>query len=156
MVNATTIACSFLGQLTNLFGMDHEFEIDPIVTKYVREEPLTAEEAIALQQWIAAGSGRAELLEQLRNDPEWTKTNLIRIQDLPHTRVWENLESRLNAEGVWTAFDDEIRSAAPVVPMHRAPGGSGWWRYAVAACLIVAVASITYLFRSHPPTPAAV
>src|ERR1700734_2125767 len=128
MVNATTIACRVLGQLTNLFVMDHEFEIDPIVTKYVREEPLTAEEAIALQQWIAAGSGRAELLEQLRNDPEWTKTNLIRIQDLPHTRVWEKLESRLNAEGVWVSQSSGDSASAPgaaVIPLHR-PSSPNW------------------------------
>jgi transmembrane sensor len=61
--------------------MDDAFEIDPIVTKYVREEPLTAEEEIMLREWIAGGDGRAQLLEQLRNDPEWTKENLIRMQD---------------------------------------------------------------------------
>jgi transmembrane sensor len=137
--------------------MDAEFEIDPIVTKYVREEPLTAEEAIALQQWIAAGSGRAELLERLRNDPEWTKTNLIRIQDLPYTRVWEKLEARLNAEGVWTsASSDDSASAtgATVIPLHR-DSRPNWRRYIIAASVLVAAAGITYLFRiNHAVAPA--
>jgi len=131
--------------------MDEAFEIDPIVTKYVREEPLTAEEEALLQQWIAAGEGRAELLERLRNDPEWTKENIIRIQELPHTRVWETIRSRLNAEGVWTASSKDV---APIVPITHRPN---WLRYAVAASLLVAVAGITYLFRySHTGSPAVV
>jgi transmembrane sensor len=133
--------------------MDHEFEIDPIVTKYVREEPLTAEEAIVLQQWIAAGEGRAELLERLRSDPEWTKTNLIRIAQLPHTRVWEKLESRLNAEGVWTsASDDTVITEAPVIPLDRS-SRPNWWRYIIAASVLVAAAGITYLFRINHSAP---
>jgi transmembrane sensor len=124
------------------------------VTKYVREEPLTAEEAIALQQWIAAGQGRVELLEQLRNDPEWTKTNLIRIAELPHIRVWEKLESRLNAEGVWTATpDDATATEAPVIPLHRT-SRPNWWRYIIAASVLVAAAGITYFFRiNHAAAP---
>ena len=130
--------------------MDEAFEIDPIVTKYVREEPLTAEEAIVLQQWIAAGQGRAELLDRLRNDPDWTKTNLIRIAELPHTRVWEKLESRLNAEGVWTDRSDDL---APVVPITHTPRPN-WWRYIIAASVLVAAAGITYLFRfNHAAAP---
>ena len=135
--------------------MDQPFEIDPIVTKYVREEPLTAEEEIILREWIAGGDGRAELLERLRNDPDWTKTNLIRIEELPHTRIWEKVESRLQAEGVWTSTEDAASFEAPVVPMRRV-SGIGWWRYAIGACLIVAVAGITYLIRSGHSSPAIV
>jgi transmembrane sensor len=135
--------------------MDDAFEIDPIVTKYVREEPLTAEEAILLQQWVAGGEGRAQLLEQLRNDPEWTKENLIRIQELPHTRIWEKLESRLKAEGVWTGSEEAAPSRAPVIHMHRS-SRPGWWRYVGAACLIVAAAGITYFIRSAHSSPAVV
>ncbi len=136
--------------------MDHEFDIDPIVTKYVREEPLTTEEANLLQEWIAAESGRAELLEQLRNDPEWTKTNLIRITELPHTRVWEKLESRLNAEGVWLAADSDDTAAAPqapVIPLDRS-SRPNWWRYVIAASVLVAAAGLTWLFRfNHAAAP---
>jgi transmembrane sensor len=137
--------------------MDQAFEIDPIVTKYVREEPLTAEEESLLQQWIASGTGRAELLERLRSDPEWTKTNLISIAELPHTRVWDKLTSRLNAEGVWLDADSDAAAAgAFVVPMER-PTRPNWLRYAVAASVLVAVAGITYLFRfNHAAAPAVV
>jgi ferric-dicitrate binding protein FerR (iron transport regulator) len=134
--------------------MDHEFEIDPIITKYVREEPLTAEEAILLQQWIAGDSGRAGLLEQLRNDPEWTKSNLIRIQELPHQRIWEKVESRLQAEGVWNTAADE--ACSPIIPIRRV-SGPNWLRYVVAASILVAAAGITYLFRfNHTAAPAVV
>jgi len=135
--------------------MDDAFEIDPIATKYVREEPLTAEEEAMLHEWIAGGEGRAELLERLRNDPEWTKENLIRIQDLPHNRIWDKVESRLKAEGAWTGGEDDAFSAAPVVPMHRA-SGLNWRRYGIAACFLVAVAGITYLIRSAHSSPATV
>jgi transmembrane sensor len=135
--------------------MDEAFEIDPIVTKYVREEPLTAEEEIILREWIAGGDGRAQLLEQLRNDPEWTKENLIRMQDMPHARVWDKVQSRLNAEGVWTAQDDAAQAPTPVLPMHRS-SSPGWWRYVAAACVIVAAAGITYFIRSAHSSPAVV
>jgi transmembrane sensor len=111
-------------------------------------------EEIVLREWIAGGEGRAELLERLRNDPEWTKENLIRIQDLPHNRIWEKVESRLKAEGVWTGTEDDTSLAAPVVPMH-VTSGIRWGRYAIAASLLVAAAGITYLIRSAhsaPPT----
>jgi transmembrane sensor len=138
--------------------MDDAFKIDPIVTKYVREEPLTTEEAIVLQQWIAAGAGRAELLEQLRNDPEWTKRNLIRITELPHARIWEKLESRLKAEGVWVSADSDDASTipAPVIPLHRS-SRPNWWRFVIAASVLVAAAGITWLFRlNHAAAPAVV
>ena len=135
--------------------MDEAFEIDPIVTKYVREESLTAQEEIVLREWIAGGEGRAELLERLRNDPEWTKTNLIRIQDLPHTRIWEKVESRLQAEGVWTAQDNAAQAPASVILMHRS-SRPGWWRYVAAACLIAVAAGITYFIRSAHLSPATV
>ncbi len=123
------------------------FEIDPIATKYVRGEPLTAEEAILLQEWIGGGEGRKELLDQLRSDPEWTKQNLTRLQASPHSRIWEKVDSRLKAEGVWTASAEAAPSEAVVVPMHR-KAGPGWWRYAAAAVVIVAVTGITYLIRA--------
>ena len=56
--------------------MDQSLDIDPIVTKFIREESLSTEEESALRAWIAAGQGREELLQRLRNDPAWTKENL--------------------------------------------------------------------------------
>jgi transmembrane sensor len=135
--------------------MDEAFEIDPILTKYVREQLLTAEEEAMLRKWIAGGDGRAQLLEQLRNDPEWTKENLIRMQDMPHSRIWDKVQSRLKAEGVWTATEDDTSFAAPIIPMHRT-SGVRWWRYAIAASMLLAAAGITYLIRSAHSAPPAV
>jgi HJR/Mrr/RecB family endonuclease len=53
------------------------------------------------------GEGRAELLERLKTDPDWTKSNLAYIRDLPHSRVWEKLESRLIYDGVWSNKENE-------------------------------------------------
>ncbi len=150
--------------------MDDSFDIDPILTKYVREEPLTAQEATALQEWIAGGEGRAEVLERLRNDPEWTKANLIRMQDMPNERVWEKIEARLKGERFWVdgpadAGDGKAAGGsgravgAPVVSIDGRsrreltedplPHRPNWFRYAVAASVLVAVAGITYLIRYH-------
>jgi transmembrane sensor len=135
--------------------MDEAFEIDPIVTKYVREEPLTAAEEAVLREWIAGGDGRAELLERLRNDPEWTKENIIRIQDLPNNRIWEKVKSRLKAEGVWTAQDDAAQAPGLVISMHRS-SRPAWWRYVAAACFLVAAAGVTYFIRYAHTSPAVV
>ena len=42
--------------------MDHLTDIDPIVTKYLREEVLSPEEQAALDLWISKGEGRSRFL----------------------------------------------------------------------------------------------
>lgn len=119
--------------------MDQPIEIDPIVTKYVREEPLTTEEAAALQSWVAEAPGRQALLDQLRDDPSWTKEYGIRIQDLPNERIWSKVETRLQSEGFWL---DKPKETA-VVPMPPARRAIHWSRYLVAATILAAIVGVT-------------
>jgi transmembrane sensor len=121
--------------------MDQPIEIDPIVTKYIREEYLTSEEETILREWVAQGPDRQQLLDRLRNDPAWTKENLVRIQDLPHDRIWTKLQTRLQAEGYWQDTP-EITSTIPLIPAVRSHR-IHWGRLIVAASALVVTAGIT-------------
>jgi len=129
--------------------MDQPLEIDPIVTKYIREEYLTSEEQAVLSNWLAQGEGRQELLDKLRDDPAWTKENLIRIQDLPHERIWNRLESRLQSEGYW---QDKPESAViPIIPTTKTRS-LYWWRYiAAASALVITAGVILWSRKPHQP-----
>src|SRR5579872_2547408 len=118
--------------------MDQSLDIDPIVTKYVREEELTAEETAILRDWIARGQGRQELLDRLRNDPDWTKQNLIQIQDLPDDRIWTRLVNRLQAEGYWR---EPETLAVPIIPQKKTV--HHLWRYLAAASVVTIVVGIS-------------
>ena len=131
--------------------MDQSIEIDPIVTKYIREEYLTSDEEAILQLWVAQGHGRQELLDRLRNDPAWTKENLIRFQDLPHERIWTNVETRLRAEGYWQERSETL-TVVPLVPDTKTQG-IHWWRLIIAASVLVVTAGITlWSLKQHKDT----
>lgn len=136
--------------------MDQPLEIDPIVTKYIREEHLTPEEEAVLREWTSQSEGRQELLDKLRNDPAWTKENLIRIQDLPHERIWSKVESRLQSEGFWLD-QPETAAAIPTIPKAKSAAGN-LWRYLIAASALTATIGITLwsLKRHQPATTNAV
>jgi transmembrane sensor len=119
--------------------MDQSLDIDPIVTKYIREELLTPEEESILREWVAGGTGRQELLERLRNDPEWTKKNLARIQDLPHERIWEMVETRIEADGYW---GNTLEATIPLIAGAKLPGVQ-WWRYIIAASMFAVTVGLT-------------
>jgi transmembrane sensor len=131
--------------------MDQSFDIDPIVTKYIRNEELTPGEAALLRDWLARGKGRQELLDRLRNDPDWTKQNLIRMQDLPNDRIWARLVSRLRAEGYWRETDS---LALPVVP--RRTTGIRPWRFVAAASVIVLAAAGAFRALHNKTAPAVI
>lgn len=134
------------------------FDIDPIAIKYIRDEPLTPQEETLLGQWIARGEGRLELLQKLRDDPEWTKANVQRIDEHSPTRIWEKLESRLHADGAWEELEpiregdaagsrdmQEEDAATHVIPEAlRTP----LWRYAVAASILILAAG-AYFYGNH-------
>jgi len=139
--------------------MDQPLEIDPIVTKYVRDEYLTPAEKAFLSNWLANGEGRQELLDRLRNDPAWTKENLIRIQNLPDRRIWAQVESRLQAEGFWPD-QTETTAAIPDIPVTKSTANH-LWRYLIAASALTVTAGLTLWslnrHQSHPtPTIAVV
>jgi HJR/Mrr/RecB family endonuclease len=89
-------------------AMRSNTNIDPIVTKYVRGEVLNVKETIKLTTWLGEGDGRAELLERLKIDPEWTKENLINMRDLPHSKIWERIGKRLFYELKWGDEEKEL------------------------------------------------
>lgn len=135
--------------------MDQPLDIDPIVTKYIREEHLTSGEEALLQQWIAQGHGRQELLDNLRNDPAWTKENLVRIQDLPDDRIWTILETRLRAEGFWRDNSEQL-TAIPTIRAAKTIRAH-WWRYVIAASVLTITTGVTLwtLRQPKPETPIA-
>ena len=128
--------------------MDQPLEIDPIVTKYVRDEYLTSEEQAVLSNWLAGGQGRKELLDRLRTDPAWTKENLIQIENLPHDRIWALLESRLQAEGFWLD-KPETTAAIPVIPATKSTVKYIWRYLAAASVLAVTVGLTLWSLRRH-------
>lgn len=111
--------------------MDQPIEIDPIVTKYIRREHLTYEEESILREWIAKGTGRQEMLDNLRNDPARVQRQLSRIRNIPTDRVWTNLEKRLRSEGFW-----QNTRAAVTARSFR-------WRYLVATSVLIVITGIT-------------
>ncbi len=133
--------------------MDQPLEIDPIVTKYVRDEYLTSEERAVLSNWLANGQGRREMLDRLRDDPAWTKENLIRIQNLPDHRIWAQLESRLQAEGFWLDRS-ETTAAVPVIPVAKSTA-KHIGRYLAAASIVAVTVGVTlWALHRHPSRPA--
>jgi transmembrane sensor len=134
--------------------MEQPIEIDPIVTKYIRGQRLTFEEEIILQNWIGQGEGRQELLDNLRNDPDWTKANLVRMEDMPHDRIWATLEARLQSEGFWQEGPQPI-ATLPTIPSAKSLR-THWWRYIVAASVLTVTTGIILWFVRHPKAEAPV
>src|ERR1700744_2014772 len=112
--------------------MESNFDIDPILLKYVREEALTPEEETLLHDWVRAGEGRAELLDRLRNDPEFAQTNLARMQQTSTSRIWETLSSRIEQDSsvnrIWNQVESMVQAdgywqdetaSSPVVPLSH-------------------------------------
>jgi ferric-dicitrate binding protein FerR (iron transport regulator) len=117
--------------------MDQSQDIDRILLKYIREEELSMEETIFLQQWLRAGEGREAMIENIKNETDWMQEGLKKMQQTPQTRVWDIVSARLEEEGHWTAA-----TAAPVIPLTRP--AKRWWRYLAAATVIFAVAGTTF------------
>jgi len=131
--------------------MEHSIDIDPIVTKYLREEALTPEELAALHLWISQGEGRSEMLESLKNDTNSTKANLVQMEQMANTRIWEILESRLQSEGFWR---DDAPAATPQITTPQSTVRRMPWRLLVAASVLLLVAGAAYLGLHHSPAPA--
>ena len=117
--------------------MDQSQDIDRILLKYIREEGLSVEETIFLKQWLQAGEGREEMIENIKNETDWMQEGLKKMQQTPQSRVWDIVSARLEEEGHWTAA-----TAAPVIPLTRP--AKRWWRYLAAATVIFAVAGATF------------
>jgi len=119
--------------------MEHSFDIDIIVTKYVREEELSPEENAFLQQWLQADPGREAMINDIKNQTDWMKDNLQQMQQTPHSRIWDKLSSRLEEEGYWKP--EGSANIAPVVPIAT---GRHWWRKLAAAVAVAAIAGGGY------------
>jgi len=117
--------------------MDQSQDIDRILLKYIREEALSTEETVFLQQWLHGGEGREEMIENIKNETDWMQEGLKKMQQTPHLRIWDNLSSRLEQEGHWKAV-----TAAPVVPLARPV--NRWWRPLAVATVLFAVAGISF------------
>jgi ferric-dicitrate binding protein FerR (iron transport regulator) len=132
--------------------MEH-IDIDPIVTKYLREENLNPEEQAALDAWIGQGEGRSAMLEDLKNDPTSVKEKLLQMEQMANNRIWDSIVTRVQEDGFWR---DE-----PAVPTHpaNAPAARNFGgRYLMAASVLLVVAGAAYwgLHRGtpNPPPPA--
>jgi transmembrane sensor len=129
-------------------AMEPLFEIDPIVLKYVLEEPLSREESALLDTWVSAAEGRAEFLAQAKNDPAWLKANLARLQDTDTDPVWIKVESRLRKEGYWLPERE-----TPALLAIARPTGRRWVTYVVAATVILVVGGTALRTLFHHPMP---
>jgi ferric-dicitrate binding protein FerR (iron transport regulator) len=128
--------------------MDQSQDIDRILLKYIREEALSTEETIFLQQWLHAGEGREEMIENIKNETDWMQEELKKMQQVPPSRIWDTVSARLEQEGHWTAA-----TAVPVVPLVRP--AKRWGRLFAAATVLFAVAGTTFWVlqnRSIAPT----
>jgi transmembrane sensor len=117
--------------------MDQSQDIDRILQKYIREEDLSTEETIFLQHWLRAGEGREEMISNIKNETDWMQEGLKKMQETPHSRIWDTVSGRLEQEGHWKAA-----TAAPVVPMNRPT--KRWWRLLAAATVLFAAAGTTF------------
>jgi transmembrane sensor len=147
--------------------MDQEMDIDQIVKKYIREEALTTEEQTALNDWLAQDNTRTELLRRIKDDPSSTEFQFSQLSDMPHTRIWEKVETRLQKEGFWLESHESLDSinqthspetssfAAEVIPISQAAKTFRPWRWVAAASLILAAAGAAYLALQDRHTPPA-
>ena len=119
--------------------MEHLFEIDRILIKYVRNEILTPDETVFLQQWLHAADGREEMIDNIKNETDWMKEGLKKMQESSNSRTWEKLTSRLEAEGSWSSE----ALIAPVIPISNTVNRRRW-RSLVAATVIFAAAGATF------------
>jgi ferric-dicitrate binding protein FerR (iron transport regulator) len=122
--------------------MDHSFDIDRILLKYIREEALSQEETVLLQEWLQAGEGREEMIQQFKNETDWVQDGLKQMQQTANGRIWDKLSSRIEGEGYWPTGSTGSTTVAPVIPLprpHRA-----WWRYLAAATVLFAVAGSAF------------
>ncbi|HXB08255.1 MAG TPA: FecR domain-containing protein [Puia sp.] len=124
-------------------------EIDPIVTKYLREEPLSPEESAALHAWISQGKGRSEMLEEMRSAAGSTSANLKHLEGIPHVHIWEKVESRIQQDGYWQ------EEAAPLTLPAQRPYIAPFWRRiriaAAASILIIAGGAAFWSLRHNQP-----
>jgi ferric-dicitrate binding protein FerR (iron transport regulator) len=131
--------------------MEYSFDIDRIVIKYIREEALSPEETVFLQQWLGAAEGREEMIENIKNETDSARDGLKKFQQTSHSRAWDKVSAQLEEEGHWSSSGF---SFAPVVPVQR-PKPSRFWRYLVAATVIFAAGGAGFwALQQRSVTPA--
>ena len=128
--------------------MDQAQDIDRILLKYIREEALSTEETIFLQQWLRASEGREEMIENIKNETDWMQEGLKKMQQASGSRVWDIVATRLEEEGHWKAV-----TAAPVVQMNR-PAKRRWRLFAAATVLFAAAGTTFWVLQNRSVAPA--
>lgn len=132
--------------------MEQFQDIDRILIKYIREEALSPDETVFLQQWLHAAEGREEMIANIKNETGWMQDGLKRMQQTPHSRIWDKLSTRLEQEGHWSPAD--VASSTPVLPLTQ-PASRRRWRYLVAATVFFAAAGATFwALQQRSATPA--
>jgi len=131
--------------------MEHFQDIDPIVTKYLREEILSPEEQSALDAWINQGEGRSSMLENLKNDPTSVKEKLLQMEHMANNRIWDSIVARVEQDGFW-----KEEPAVPTLPANTPAARGFGWRYLMAASVMLLVAAGAYwsFHRTPAATPA--
>src|SRR5260221_4449839 len=131
--------------------MEQFQDIDRILIRYIRDEVLSADETVFLQQWLHAAEGRKEMIANIKNETAWMQNGLKTMQQTSHSRIWDKLSTRLEQEGHWSPAD-----SAPVVALGQTASRRRW-RYFVAATVLFAAAGATFWVlqqRSRSTTPA--
>ena len=103
--------------------MEPSYDIDPIVLKYVRDRSLSADEAARLRQWLAESGDRKEIIDRMRDDPDWVLEQLHRMQEVRTEAIWSKVESRITSQ----------QTSIPLTSRT----GRRWWLYTAAASIMV-------------------
>ncbi|HEY4338273.1 MAG TPA: FecR domain-containing protein [Puia sp.] len=142
--------------------MDNPIDIDPIVTKYLREENLSSEEQAALDLWISQGEGRSQMLDNLKNDTNSTKANLLQLEQVSNARIWDIVDARVKQDGFWSESE---AISAPVLTGPQPAVRRLWPRFVMAASVLLILAGGAWwglhrnpvapaIVAAHPPKPA--
>lgn len=127
--------------------MEYNFEHNEIVIKYLRQEKLTPEEAVVLEQLLNDPTTREAVIQQFtENDP--VRGQLSQLSSIDTVAAWDTLVHRLQDDGVWP--DDQLYAGGPVIRSRRRYRR---FTYRFAATLVLAVGAWWVWQQGHRTTP---
>jgi transmembrane sensor len=127
--------------------MDPRFEIDPIVSKYIRNEGLSPEETAFLHQWMDAEPTREEMLESIKTADDSSMAELIKLHRTNTEK--EKVVARLQADGDFPTPDLSLYTLTP----KSHPIGRSWRPWLAAASVLAILGIGGWWFMAHRPPP---